>query len=337
MARTGVPQIDGLLEDPTPRALTPQDCLPETVGFLQDLLIGHGFKRLPGPFGIGRNTFGPRTFEALCQFQETHGLAVTGALDAPTLHVLTEPGWPCPFACCGYLARVLDVPFVGMARLVSITSQFEVAGRFAAMNRNRDRAGFSFGLIQWAQGTGRLYQLLRAFEQREPDHFVRIFGDGDPALAAGLIAHSAQERGGTDASGVTTDARFDLAGAPWERRFVEAGHSIPLQRVQVDVAVIDFTRSFVRVQSAAPQVRSERGVAFLLDLANQYGDGAAGAMIATVQRPGASEAELLAAIERESVARVRARFGDGPRMAAALNRRRTFRTTTLLSEKLLTL
>jgi hypothetical protein len=337
MARTGVPQIDGLLEDAAPRALTPQNCLPEAVGVLQDLLIGHDFKRLPGPLGIGRNIFGPRTFEALCEFQDAHALAVTGALDPATLRALVQPGWPRPFACSAYLALVLDVPFAGMIRLVSITSQFEGAGLFAAITRNTDRAGLSFGLIQWTQDTGRLYQLLRAFQEREPDLFVRIFGVGDPALADDLIAHTAKARGGTDASGVTTDPRFDLTRAPWEQRFIEAGHAVALQRVQVDMAVTDFTRSFIRLQSAAPQIRSERGVAFLLDLANQYGDGGARAIIATAQRPGSSEAELLTAIERESLARVRERFGDGPRLAATLNRRHAFRTTALLSEKLLRL
>jgi len=331
MARTELPQIDALLGGLTQHPLGPADCLPDTVGFVQDLLIGHDFKRLPGPLGNGRNTFGPRTLEALSDFQKANGLPSTGMVDQPTLQRLIQPGWPRPIACCGYLALVLDVAFAGMVRLVSVTSMFEGEGLFAAMNRNTDRAGLSFGLIQWAQKAGRLHELLRAFYLREPQLFVTVFGDGDAALAQGLLAHTAKPRGGTDVSGCTTDPRFNLTREPWDQRFVTAGHAIPFQRVQIDVAIDDFTRSFLRLHTAAPQIRSERGIAFILDVANQHGDAGARAIISTVQRPGASEADLIDAIERESLVRIRAIFGEGPQLAAMEKRRQAFRTTALLS------
>jgi peptidoglycan hydrolase-like protein with peptidoglycan-binding domain len=201
MARTGIVQIDALLDGEATRALAADNCTAETVGFLQDLLIGHDFTRVPGPLGPARGTFGPRTTEAIGDFQRARNLPVTGAVDAATMRAFVEPGWPRPIACCGYVALVLDVAFGGMTRLVSITSQFEGAGLFAAMNRNTDRAGLSFGLIQWAQKPGRLNELLRAFQSREPAAFVRIFGGGDAALAQALVAHTATKRGGTDDTG----------------------------------------------------------------------------------------------------------------------------------------
>ena len=333
MARTGLTQIDALLDGQATQPLAVDNCTTETVGFLQDLLIGHAFPRIPGPLGTARGTFGPRTTEAIREFQQARGLPVTGTVDAQTLRSFVAPGWPKPIACCGYVSLILDLTFDGMVRLVSITSQFEGAGLFAAMNRNTDTAGLSFGLIQWAQKPLRLNELLRAFQSREPAEFARIFGGGDAALAQALIAHTAKRRGGTDDTGVTIDPKFDLIAPPWDQRFIEAGKSQKLQRVQLDLAVEDFTRSFTSLQTAAPQIRSERGIAFMLDVANQHGDGGARDIVRTVQRPGMSEPELLLAVHEESVSRVRAKFGDGrPEVASTQNRRQAFRTTALLSD-----
>jgi hypothetical protein len=338
MARTGLAQIDAVLEGRSAQALAPDTCTTETVGFLQDLLIGHAFPRIPGPLGAGRGRFGPRTTEAVREFQRTRGLPVTGTVDAATLRALVAPGWPRPIACCGYVSLVLDLTYAGMLRLVSITSQFEGAGMFAAMNRNTDRAGLSFGLIQWAQKPLRLNELLRAFHRLEPAEFVRIFGGGDAALAQALMTHTAKKRGGTDDTGVTVDPGFDLIAPPWDRRFVDAGMATKLQRVQLDLAVEDFTRSFARLQTAAPQIRSERGIAFMLDVANQHGDRGARDIVRIVQKPGMSETDLLLAVQNESVRRVRLQFGEGrPEVASTQNRREAFRTTALLSDDALML
>jgi peptidoglycan hydrolase-like protein with peptidoglycan-binding domain len=277
--------------------------------------------------------FGPNTTEALRAFQETQNLQVTGQLDASTLTQLVATPWRRPMACCGYLALVLDVAFIGMVRLVSVTSQFEGAGLFTALNRNTDKAGLSFGLIQWAQKPGRLNLLLRAFQSRQPSLFVAIFGAGDPVLAQALIAHTAKPRGGTDDQGNTIDPGFDLIRHPWDNRFIDAGMHPDLQRLQIDTAVADFARSFARLQVLAPEIQSERGIAFVLDVANQHGDGGADSILRKVRSPGMSEAALLAAIEAESVARVTAQFGPGSNEAQSTrNRREAFRTSALLSD-----
>jgi peptidoglycan hydrolase-like protein with peptidoglycan-binding domain len=333
MARTGLAQIDALLAGQATQALSADICTTETVGFLQDLLIGQGLRGIPGPLGAARGRFGPRTTEAIREFQQARGLPVTGTVDVQTLRALVGPDWPKPIACCGYVSLVLDQDFSGMKRLVSITSQFEGAGLFAAMNRNTDKAGLSFGLIQWAQKPLRLNELLRTFQSREPAEFVRIFGGGDAARAQALIAHTGKKRGGTDDTGATTDPAFDLIAPPWDQRFIEAGKNQKLQRVQLDLAVETFTKSFTGLQTAAPQIRSERGIAFMLDVANQHGDGGARDILRTVQKPGMPEAELLVAVQEESVRRVRAQFGDGrPEVESTQNRRQAFRTTTLLSD-----
>jgi peptidoglycan hydrolase-like protein with peptidoglycan-binding domain len=332
MARTGIGRIDDLLDG---RATDPigAGSDAETIGFVQDLLIGHDFKSLPGVLGASRGTFGPHTAEAVRQFQQAHTVPATGTIDRATLNALATTPWARPFACCGYLTLVLDVAFTGVARLVSLTSQFEGAGRFTAMNRNTDGAGLSFGLIQWAQKPGRLNELLRAFEAQQPARFVEVFGAGDPALARGLIEHTAKPRGGTDDTGHATDARFDLIAAPWDARFVDAGTDVSLQRVQIGVATAAFEQSIAHLRAFAPEIRSERGLAFMLDLANQHGDGGAEKIFNRVRTPGVTEPELLAAIAEESVARVQAQFPNRPEIIDATRARRTaFRTTALLSD-----
>src|SRR5262249_13549521 len=157
-----------------------------------DLLIGHDFKHIPGPLGTARGVYGPMTSDAVRDFQRANGLSITGAVDAATLRAFVTTGWPRPLACCGYVSLVLDVAYSGFVRLVGLTSQFEGAGLFTAFNRNTDRAGLSYGLIQWAQKPRRLNELLGAFQSREPSLFVQVFGAGDAAVAQGLITHTAK-------------------------------------------------------------------------------------------------------------------------------------------------
>jgi peptidoglycan hydrolase-like protein with peptidoglycan-binding domain len=337
MAHTGISQIDDLLGGSSPAPLGPADSTPEAVGLLQDLLIGHGFTNLPGMFGIARGTFGPQTATAVRTFQEAHPLAASGAVDAVTLNALIGTPATTPICSRGYLTLVLDVLFAGMARVMTVTTQFEGGGRFAAMNRNTDGAGLSFGLIQWAQKPGRLHELLVAFETSQPGPFVKVFGDGDAAVSSGLIAHTAKRQGGLTDTGETTDGSFDLVHEPWTSRFLAAGLQRELQRTQVDTALADFAQSFARVQLLAPQIRSERGIGFLLDVANQHGDGGLKSILETVSKPGLSEADLLAAVEEESVARVRAKFGDGPELRSTETRRHAFRTSPLISDEPLVL
>ncbi|HET9830968.1 MAG TPA: peptidoglycan-binding domain-containing protein, partial [Vicinamibacterales bacterium] len=248
MAVTGIAAIDALLDGSSDVALDAGNCDAETAGFLQDLLIGHGFGNLPGILGTGRGRFGPHTSSAIRQFQQAQSLPITGTVDRTTLRALVDTEWPRPFACCAYLTLVLDVAFIGTMRLVSLTSQFEGAGLFTALNRNTDRAGLSFGLIQWAQRPGRLHELLRAFRAANSELFTEIFGNGDQTVAQALLEHTVKVRGGTDANGRTIDPRFDLISPPWDSRFIEAGRHRELQVVQLDTAVADFQRSLSRLR-----------------------------------------------------------------------------------------
>jgi hypothetical protein len=244
-----------------------------------------------------------------------------------------------PIVSRPYTSLVLDVAYTGLLPLAAVTMQFEGGGRFAAANRNTDQAGLSFGLIQWAQKPGRLHELLQLFQRADAARFTAVFGAGDAAAGAGLLAHTAKPNGGIDpASGQTTDPRFDLIAEPWRGRFLAAALDTMFQRVQLTGCVQAFTASARKIRATMPIVATERGLAFMLDVANQFGDGGAHAVATTVLRQGMDEAAFLRAVQDESVARVERQHGAGSDEALSTrNRREAIRTTRLLSDAALAL
>ncbi|MFL5403709.1 MAG: peptidoglycan-binding protein [Gemmatimonadales bacterium] len=332
MAQTGIKRIDDLFAGDPAAPLAQGDADKAAVGLLQDLLIGHG-ARLPGILEPQRGRFGPKTEAALRVFQAAHTGQIHGRLDRETLHALVKVSAPFPIATQGYLALVLDLPWTGFTRLVALTAQFEASGKFTARNRNTDRAGLSFGILQWAQKPGRLNGLLRAFERAQPDQFVANFGAGDPALAYGLIAHTAKPKGGLTPLGQTTNPAFDLVNDTWNLRFVAAGRDIGWQKTQITEAIAAYRESFQVIRTCAPAAHSERALAFLLDLANQHGNNGLRNICAKCTASGLGEPAFLQATQDESVRRLKAQFGDPSNEATStLNRRNSFRTSPLLSD-----
>jgi peptidoglycan hydrolase-like protein with peptidoglycan-binding domain len=283
MVATGIGKIDSLWSDPLTRPLAPGDPDAEAVGAIQDLLIGHGAP-MPGILGASRGVYGPQTVAAISAFQESRGQPPTGTVDSLTLHRLVEEIAPSPIAARGYLALVLDRSWDGYPRLVALTAQFEAAGNFAAHNRNSDRAGLSFGIIQWAQKPGRLNEILRAFQLAQPGRFVEVFGGGDARVSSGLLAHTAKPNGGVDELGQTSDPAFDLIDEIWGPRFIAAGRDRVWQKAQIDEAVTAFRHSCTTIRVCAPLAQSERALAFLLDVANQHGSGGSAISAARLRR-----------------------------------------------------
>ncbi|MEO7084521.1 MAG: peptidoglycan-binding domain-containing protein, partial [Gemmatimonadaceae bacterium] len=186
MASTGISRIDALWSDPNAPVLAPGDGDSAAVGALQDLLIAQGAK-LPGILDTSHGMFGPATTAALKDFQTAHGGNPTGSITHDDLHTLVETSPVSPIASQTYLTLALDLPWTGFTRLVALTARFEAGGKFTARNRNTDRAGLSFGLLQWAQKPGRLSGLLRAFQRADAAKFQTIFAGGDADVAAGLL------------------------------------------------------------------------------------------------------------------------------------------------------
>lgn len=332
MANCGVHRIDSLIGGSGANSIMTGDPDKDAVGVIQDFLTMQGYKGLPGLLGSTRGLFGPVTENAVISFRQSHGMSAVGEVDASTMRALISVRANNPIACCGYLTLVLDREFDAVLRVMSITCQFEGAGRFAAANRNSDRAGLSFGIIQWAQKPGRLGDLLQAFDRTEHELFVNTFAEGKEDLAQAFISHATGAQGGVDHNGDTTDPQFNLIESPWVDRFRNSALEPRFQRVQVDTAIAAFRSSLEKIRTYAPKLSSERAIAFMLDLANQHGDNGARSIFQSVA-PSPSEPALLLAIEDESVKRIADQYGeDSAEARGARARREAFRTTSWLND-----
>ncbi|MFY9742735.1 MAG: hypothetical protein WAK21_12080, partial [Candidatus Sulfotelmatobacter sp.] len=329
MARCAISRIDDLNAGAAgATAIGPGDTDRQSVQVVQSLLSGQGASGLPNLQSADYGVFGPATSTAVENFRLHNGLPLGNQVDVRTLQTLVQTPALTPIVSRGYLTLVLDFNYSGLARILSVVAQMEGGGKFGALNLNRDKAGLSFGLIQWAQKPGRLAEILNAFFSASPAGFVRIFGAGNASLANGLLVHTKQMSGGVDtATGRTTDLNFDLVNEPWVGRFRTSALWVPFQQVQVRTAISDFQGSLAMVQQYAPQLDTERAVGFALDLANQFGDAGARGIYRSVCQAGMSLSALLQGMARESVERI-----QDPWKAATQARRDLFLTTSFLSD-----
>jgi hypothetical protein len=331
----GIVALDRLWTDAAAPPIAPTD--RDSIAAVQSLLLGHGFASMPTVLSRTCGVYGPQTIAALQTFQSAQDLGATGVVDRATLKALATVPAKTPVISTAYTAFVLQLDTSGLLRPATITMQFEGGGRFAVSNLNTDGAGLSFGLIQWAQRPGRLHELLSAFQTADPALFTKVFGDGDAALAQGLLAHTDGINGGVDAiTGETNDSQYDLIDEGWQERFQAAGREPVFQRTQILTALNAFSLSAQRIRTTMPMVKSERALVFMLDVANQFGDAGAQSIVSKLMKTlkaGASEGDFLAAVGGETIARVARQFGPASKVAQSTsNRRDIIRTSPLLAD-----
>jgi len=333
VALCGISRIDDLMAGVAAAAgIGAGDPDREAVQVVQSLLTGQGEKGLPSLLSADYGLFGGVTAAGVNSFRARVGLPAGSQIDSKVFQSLVKTPAPAAIISRGYLTLALDFEYDGLAKILSVVAQMEGAGKFGALNLNTDKAGLSFGLIQWAQKPGRLAEILNAFFAASAADFVRILGGGDANLAAGLIAHTKRMDGGVDhATGRTMNSDFDLANEPWVGRFRAAALWIPFQKVQVQTALSDFRSSLAMIRRYAPQLNSERAVGFMLDLANQCGNSGARAIYRSVWKDGMSIGDLLRGMANESVERVADAWKAG-----TLARREHFLITAFLSDDLFT-
>jgi peptidoglycan hydrolase-like protein with peptidoglycan-binding domain len=324
--RCGITELDRLWSAPSAEPLRAGSSAA-AVGAVQELLAGQGSAALPGPLDPAYGVFGPRTSAAVRQFQSSHSLPEANAVDAAMLRALIAAPARDPRAGRAYVSLALGFVPEPLLDVVSLVSQMEGMGRFSALNLNTDGAGLSFGIIQWAQRPGRLAEILSEFQTADAARFDSIFGGGDSAVAGGLLRHVRRSNGGVTESGDCADPAYDLVSEPWVSRFRAAALEPAFQQAQVACAGRAFAASLAGFRSSAPGVTSERGVAFLLDVANQFGDAGVRRLCASVGKPGMTESGLLSAVAAASVSRMPARFQAGVRA-----RRDAFLSTPWLSD-----
>jgi hypothetical protein len=333
MSKTGINRIDDLLAGtPGSMPIGPGETDRLAVGAIQDLLVGLGNSRMPDCRLPAHGNYGSMTVAAIQQFRTAKGLPPGDSVDAACLAALAQTPHTTPVATRCYIALGLDLVITPMTYLMTLTGLWEANARFAALNLNTDKKGLSFGLIQWAQKPGRLNEIVTAFRNADPGRFHSTFG-GQTA-AEGLIQHTAKKSGGVDpVSGLTTDPAFDLISEPWVSRFRAAGLDPVFQRAQVATATTDAQSAYATLQSQTPLITTQRGVAFLLDVANQHGAGGAASIYQTVAPSSTAEPDLLKRMRDESVRRVTAQYGQGsPEAASTASRRDWFLTTPVLSD-----
>lgn len=332
MANTGITRIDDLIaRTPGVAPVAAGDPDRGAVGAIQDLLAGYGNEQLPDIRLPAHGNYGSTTAAAVQQFRANHGLPPSNQVDSDCLIALAHGNASDPMACRSYIALTLDVEVTQMTYSMTLTGLWETAARFKRLNLNTDKAGLSFGVIQWAQKPGRLNEILSAFHGADAVRFANLFG-GDSA-AAGLLAHVAQANGGVDQAGVTTDPAFDLIVDPWVSRFRAAALDPVFQTVQVNVATNDAQSVFKQVKAHTSLIASQRGAGFLLDAANQHGIAGALSIYNAVFTAGLAESALLQAMRDESVRRVSAQFGAAsPEARSTASRRDWFRLTPVLSD-----
>lgn len=320
--KCGDPTIDGLIAGDQSMPPLSRGADTPAVGHLHDLLRGHGFVYLPDPRASYYTAFGTATRRAIVDYRRRNGLPSGESADSVFLRDVVER--PAPNAAVGpaYMPLVLDIAFSPIHRFVWLTSLFETGGCFRRLNLNTDGCGLSFGILQWSQKAGQLHRVLQACRDHEPAEWTRIM-EGDA-----ILDYTAKPNGGLDAAGVSVDPAFELTADPWKSRLEALGVSPAMQRVQLALAVAAYRGELDRVTAYAEAISSERGYAFLLDVANQFGAGRAEQEYKKAARPDAGEQDILKSIEDAVTITAQPRFQ--PQVRA---RREFFRTTPLLTDE----
>lgn len=321
----GDPIIDGLLAGEASVQSLTSGATGVSVGYLQELLRSHGYASLGDPRRESYGAYGPLTCHAVSDYRLKHGLPAGEHADSSLFGDIVRRPAPNGVVGPAYVPLVLNVPFTPVLRFVWLTSLFETDGAFGRLNLNTDRCGISFGVLQWSQKPGQLHGILQACCSREPAKWGRIIG------GTGILDHTAKSNGGVDANGLSVDPTFELTQNPWKSKLKALGANPAMQRVQLAVASDVYSKELTAIQAYAQAIRSERGFAFLLDLANQFGAGRVEQHYEAAAQPGATEADILMRLEDEFTTIARPQFQ--PQVRA---RREFFRTTTTLSDQPLT-
>ncbi len=244
----GDPIIDGLLAEEASVPPLTAGASELSVGYLQELLRGHGYNLLPDPRVSSYGIYGPATTHAVVDYRQKNGLPSGDTADSPLLKDLVQR--PAPQAVIGpaYVPLVLNVAFPPILRFVWLTSLFETGGGLATLNLNTDQCGVSFGILQWSQNAGQLHTALLACSTQEPVEWNRIMG---ATGGTGVLDHTAKPGGGVDASGNSTDPAFELTKDPWKSRLRALGASPVMQRVQIDLASKVYQAELTAIQAYA--------------------------------------------------------------------------------------
>jgi hypothetical protein len=119
--------------------------------------------------------YGSMTENAVVIFQKAKGLKADGILGKKT--------WAEMF---GSDSAPIPIAMGPRDYLIDVTARTESGGNYDAWNPDDNKAGVSFGLVQFNQKKGSLARLMRKMHEKNPEKFQMKFKNLDPALVAQL-------------------------------------------------------------------------------------------------------------------------------------------------------
>lgn len=139
-------------------------------------------------------------------------------------------------------------------RLKVLRSISKHEGQPWSVQRNKDGAGVSWGIIQWTQAGGGLYVVLNELAARLPGPMAAVFG-GQEALARLLAFTKTRSLAALDGA--------VLWDSPWLDRFVAAGRDERIAAEQWKIALAsDYIQAIPKI-GALLGLRSERAYALI--------------------------------------------------------------------------
>ena len=194
----------------------------------------------------------------------------------------------------------MDVPAETQRRVIELTAA-DGGNAYSAVNADgpfrgrhgpghkayqRFHTGLSYGIAGFNQDSGTLGQLLRLMQEREPETFTAVFGDGAAALVATATAPgpSSEHVEGGRGPRVQPVAAADLWEEPWLSRFRAAGAVPDFRAAQNQLAAELYLAPMLPV-AAGFGLTSERALCMVLDRAIALGEQGAKRWLADTVGP----------------------------------------------------
>lgn len=168
------------------------------------------------------------------------------------------------------VAEVVEEGVDWIKRIVDRTSKHE--GTYDSLNLNTDKAGLSFGRIQWSQRTGALGKLLSELYLTDPPRFESTFGSSWQKLLDVTRVGSLEPLNGAV-----------LWAEPWVARFKAAGRDPVFQKVQDRLAMHGEYIAAAIVTAKILGVSTERAISIAYDTSVQQGSETAKIIARKVQ------------------------------------------------------
>ncbi|HYB42136.1 MAG TPA: peptidoglycan-binding protein [Candidatus Methylomirabilis sp.] len=214
----------------------------ETVASIQQALAAAGVD----PKGVDGG-YGQNTTEAVKAFQQSRGLAATGAVDDATWQALMNRPIP-----------PTDV------RSLELTAAFEGHGYSLAVG-NFDGAWLTWGIVGFTMKHGEVQKIVLAIRDQNPQLVADAFGDKAAELIAIMSASPAEQQAWAN----TRTSNGQLV-EPWRTGFKWFGSFPAVQAEQRRLAAEDYFTPAVATAKAMG-IASELGLALCFDVHVQNG------------------------------------------------------------------